>query len=108
MASGGLWLEAIQEQFARCAAAPFCRRAIGQFGDLADGIPQLELNEGERHLLGSIGEIYHERVFAAPSNEVEAAAIYEKMINGERIVRVFYENDNLANIDFPYSPQARR
>ncbi|MCK9862133.1 hypothetical protein [Paenibacillus sp. ATY16] len=76
--------------------------AIVELGDLADGIPQLELNESERQLLESIGEIYHERIFAAPSNEEEEADIYEKMMTGERIVNQFYENGNLFGVDYPY------
>lgn len=46
--------------------------AIVELGDLADGLPPLELNELERQFLSSIGDIYHERVFAVPSNKEEA------------------------------------
>ncbi|GLX70514.1 hypothetical protein [Paenibacillus glycanilyticus] len=76
--------------------------AIVELGDLADGIPQLELNVAERQLLESIGEIYHERVFAAPSNKEEAAENYEKMITCEKIIRSFYEEGCLVGVDYPY------
>lgn len=75
--------------------------AIVELGDTADGTPQLELKESERRFLEAIGEIYHERVFAVPSNEQEAAAIYEKMITGERIVQSCYEAGDLVGVDFP-------
>ncbi|AZN41546.1 hypothetical protein [Paenibacillus albus] len=76
--------------------------AIVELGDLADGIPQLELNDGERKFLSSIGEIYHERVFAVPSNKEEAAAVYENIIAGEFIVQSCYDDGNLICVDFPY------
>ncbi|WP_410769470.1 hypothetical protein [Fontibacillus sp. BL9] len=67
-----------------------------------DCTSQLELKENERQFLESIGEIYHERVFCFPSNEEEAAAIFEKMIVGERIVQSCYEAGNLVGVDYPY------
>ncbi|TCM90652.1 hypothetical protein EV294_1103 [Paenibacillus sp. BK033] len=77
--------------------------AIVELGDLADGLPPLELNELERQFLSSIGDIYHERVFAVPSNKEEAAAVYENIIAGERIVQSCYDDDaNLIGVDYPY------
>jgi hypothetical protein len=76
--------------------------AIVELGDIADGTPQLELNKSERRFLEAIGEIYHERVFSVPSNEEEAAAIFENMIAGERIVQSCYEAGNLVGVDYPY------
>ncbi|MFC3747686.1 hypothetical protein [Paenibacillus sp. GCM10012306] len=76
--------------------------AIVELGDITDSAPQLELNESERRFLETIGEIYHERVFCAPSTEEEAAAVFENMIAGERIVQSCYEEGNLVGVQFPY------
>lgn len=77
--------------------------AIIELGDIADGIPQLELTAGEHHFLSSIGDIYHERVFAVPSSVEEAEAIYDNIITGEQIVQSCYDHGNLVGIDYPYS-----
>ncbi|MFF2910282.1 hypothetical protein [Paenibacillus sp. NPDC057934] len=82
--------------------------AIVELGDITDSAPQLELNESERRLLETIGEIYHERVFCAPSTEEEAAAVFENMIAGERIVQSCYEAGNLVGVQFPYQLKALR
>lgn len=76
--------------------------AVVELGDITDSAPQLELHEGERRFLESIGEIYHERVFCVPSTEEEAAAVFENMIAGERIVQSCYEAGNLVGVEFPY------
>jgi hypothetical protein len=76
--------------------------AIVELGELAERVPQLELNEDERRFLEAIGEIYHERVFAVPSNEEESEAIFRNMLAGEQIVQSCYEFGNLVSIVFPY------
>ncbi|AWB44965.1 hypothetical protein DCC85_12545 [Paenibacillus sp. CAA11] len=76
--------------------------AIVELGDLSEGTPQLELMEGERQFLEEIGEIYHERIFAVPSNEEEAAAVFEKIMAGQRIVQSYYEDGNLKGACYPF------
>lgn len=76
--------------------------AIVELGDPTEGTSQLELLESERGFLEAIGEIYHEHVFAVPSNEEEAASVFEKIITGDRILQSCYEEGNLIGADFPY------
>lgn len=77
--------------------------AIVELGETtAAGPPQLELLESERGFLETIGQIYHECIFAVPSNEEEASSVFEKIIAGDRIVQSCYEDGNLIDANFPY------
>lgn len=78
--------------------------AIIELGEAGEAIPQFELSPGEHHFLSSIGDIYHERVFAAPSSAEEAETIYANIITGEQIILSADELvNNFAGGPYPVS-----
>lgn len=80
--------------------------AIIEIGEVCDDAPKLELTASENSILSSIGDIYHERVFAVPSNAEEAKAVYDNIIIGEQIVQSCYDQGNLIHVKYPYSLRA--